>query len=253
VSRLPRRRLLWLVLGSIAVNAVLGISALVAPGFGDVQVRILLTSLCVTGAGIVVLACLPAWERRLLGRVPLLAACTGVLGFALLVVATWIDLDTEAYAKAVATVMLVAAVGIHASVLALARLAPRFRAAQPAASALAALVAALVLVQLWAEWSTAWFARGTGVVAVLLAAVTVAVPVLYRATRAAAVAAVAASAPGEQPSPAGPAVQAQLRHCPACGGPLPTAAGTAGADADTICPACGAAFSVRFRAPACSA
>ena len=246
MSRLPRRRLLGLVLGSIAVNAALGISALVAPGFGDVQVRILMTSLCVTGAGIVVLACLPAWERRRLWPVPPLAAGAAVLGFALLVGATWADVDTDAYAQSVATVMLVAAVGVHASVLALARPAERYRFALPAASGLAALVAVLLLVQLWAQWSAPWFGRMTGVVAVLLAAVTVAVPVLHRAARAAAgslLAQAGAAADLVPPSPA-------LRHCPSCGRPLAVAAAVPGGAAEADCPGCGAVFTVRFAAPA---
>ena len=68
---------------SIAVNAALGIYAVLAPDFGDTQGKILGTSLCVTGAVLLALACEPAWERRLLGPVPPLGAVLGAVGFAL--------------------------------------------------------------------------------------------------------------------------------------------------------------------------
>src|SRR6266508_1536424 len=50
---------------SIAVNAALGIYAVLAPDFGETQEKILGTSLCVTGAAVLALACEPTWERRL--------------------------------------------------------------------------------------------------------------------------------------------------------------------------------------------
>lgn len=64
-----RRVGLGVFFASVAVNAALGIYAVVAPEFGETQGRVLATSLCVTGAVLLALACEPAWERRLLGPV----------------------------------------------------------------------------------------------------------------------------------------------------------------------------------------
>ena len=82
----PRRLGLGIFFVSVAVNAALGIYAVLAPDFGETQGKILGTSLCVTGAVVLALACEPAWERRLLGPVPYAGAVLGAVGFTLAIV-----------------------------------------------------------------------------------------------------------------------------------------------------------------------
>src|SRR5512144_2343493 len=74
---------------SVSINAALGIYALVAPEFGETQSKLLASSMCVTGAVLVALACEPAWERRLLGPVPYAGVVFGTLGFGMAVVGMW--------------------------------------------------------------------------------------------------------------------------------------------------------------------
>lgn len=62
---------------------MIAIYALVAPGFGETEGRILGTSLYVTAAIVLVLACEPAFERALVAPVPLVASLCGSIGFAL--------------------------------------------------------------------------------------------------------------------------------------------------------------------------
>jgi ribosomal protein S27AE len=80
---------------SVTVNAVLGIYAVVAPDFGDMQRRMLLTSLCITGAVLMALCCEPAWERRLLWQIPAAGALLGVAAFAGLIVGIWAEPESE--------------------------------------------------------------------------------------------------------------------------------------------------------------
>jgi hypothetical protein len=223
-----RRRLLWVLLGSIAVNAALGIYALAAPGFGELQRHVLLTSVCVTAGGIVALACLPAWERRRLWPVPLVSVGAAVLGLAFAVVLVWGEPSGgwRAAEKAMGTLFILGGAGVLASLLALAGLAPRFRWVLAVTLGLVGLLALVWIGAMWADWEPSPLAqRLIGVAAVLMAAFVVAVPILHRVS--------AQVAPGE--------ARAAVRFCPACATPV-----AAGAGDEVTCARCGAVFRVRY-------
>jgi len=224
-----RRRLLSVLLGSIAVNAALGIYALVVPGFGDLQRRVLLTSVLVTAAGIVALACLPAWERRRLWPVPVVSVALSALGLVLAVVVVWTEPAGESpLIKTMGTFLILGGAGVLASLLGLARLAHRFRWVLAATLGLIALLALFYVTAIWAELDDppTWLVRVYGVVGILVAALVVAVPVLHRAS---------ARGSGER---------LPVRFCPACGRAL-----SARADEDAACPGCGTRFRVRYERP----
>jgi len=225
-----RRVFLSLLLGSIAVNAALGIYALVVPDFGELQGKILATSACVTGAGVLSLTCLPAWERGRLGLVPVAGIAVSVAGFALLAAGIWAETGTEPVWKTAGTLLLLGGAAGLPSLLALTRLAPRFRWAFPIALSLIGVLAGLTVSVVWGEWEAEWFGRMTGVVAVLVAAFTIAIPLLHRASRRelAAVTGLAG---------------VRVEFCPSCGRRISVAAAE-----DVACPACGARFTVRFLA-----
>ena len=222
-----KRRLLSVLLGSIAVNAALGIYALVVPHFGDLQRRVLLTSVCVTAAGIVALACLPAWERRRLWPVPVVSVALSALGLVLAVVLVWGEPSGgwSAVTKAMGTLFILGGAGVLSSLLGLARLRHRLRWVLVAALGLIALLALFYVVAIWVGLNDppTWLVRVYGVVAILVAAFVVTVPVLHRAS---------ARDTGEH-LPVG--------FCPACGGPL-----SAWADEDAVCPGCATSFRVRY-------
>ena len=119
-----RRIGLGVFFASVAVNAVLGIYALLAPNWGDTQTKILLTSLCVTGAVLLALANEPAWERRLLGPVPYAGATLGAAAFAMTIVAIWTETENETAGKALGSTFTIAVACTVASLVALVRLPP---------------------------------------------------------------------------------------------------------------------------------
>lgn len=215
------------VLAAIAATAGLGLYAVAVPDFGELQAKVLATSACVTGAGVVVLACLPAWERRRLLPAPVLGAAAGAAAFSLLVAGMWAEIEARPYTKTTATLFVAAAAGTLASLLALARLAPRHRWTLAVALALVLVLALLGVAGIWAEPPAGEYGRAVGAAGVVTAAFVLAVPVLHRAGRR------ELPTGGERPS---------LRFCPSCGRPLGAPAG-----GDSSCPACGASFRVRFR------
>ena len=221
-----KRRLLWVLLGSVAVNAALGIYALLVPDFGELQRNVLLTSVCVTAAGIVSLACLPAWERRRLMPFPVVSMVVSVVGLGLAVVIVWAAPagGWPTVDKTMGTLFVLGGAGTLASLLGLVVLARRLRWALAAALGLVAAVAAFSAAQIWIDHDPpTWVLRLYGVVAVLAAAFVVAVPVLHRAS--------AREFAGRLP----------VNFCPACGRAL-----LAASEQDTACPSCGTAFRVRY-------
>jgi hypothetical protein len=171
------------LVGSIVLNAALGIYALLAGEFGDLERQILLTSVTVSGVGMLSLACGPARERRLVWPLPPAGTALAVAAGIVYIVAIWLDSPPEALLKTGGTATVVAVVATHGSLLALATLAQRYRWALPTAIGLAIVLGGMITAVIWGELDNEAYGRAVGVVAVLLAAFTLLVPILHRASR----------------------------------------------------------------------
>ena len=229
VGRRMRRLGLVVFFASITVNAALGVYALVSPDWSETQGKILGTSLCVTGAVLVALACEPAWERSRLGPVPYAGAVLGALGFGLAIGAIWTEPSGDTYGRLVGTVFAVAVACVVASLLALARLAPSHRWVLLVTLGLLTVGTTLYTVLLWlGDDPSEYYLRALGVVLVVLAAFVVTVPVLHWVDRGAV--AVTEARPDA------------VRFCPHCGARL---AGDVGSEIE--CGRCGSGFTVTPR------
>jgi MFS family permease len=226
VGRKLRRAGLGVFFASVSVNAVLGIVAVLSPDFGETQGKILMTSLCVTGAAILVLACEPAWERGLLGIVPLAGAALGTAGFALVIAGIWAEASGDVYGRVQTTVLAYAVACVLASLLALAALAPRRAWIHPVPYVLLAVGATMFSALAWLEGDPpGWFLRTFGVVMIALAAFVVTIPVLHWIDR--------------HELAAVSSVADEIRYCPYYGSGI-----EAGVEAETACARCGREFSV---------
>jgi hypothetical protein len=228
VGRRMRRIGLGVFFASIAVNAALGIYAVLAPDFGDTEGKILGTSLCVTGAVLVALACEPAWERSLLTPAPHAGALLGVFGFGMVVAGIWIESVEDPYGRVMGMTFTLSAACTAASLLVLARVAPRHRWVVLLTLGLLALGGAMLAVTWWWDDPSEIYLRGMGVVLIVLAAFAVTVPVLHWIDRG-----VLAAAEG--------AIGA-VRFCPHCGSKL-----TGDTGVEFACERCGRAFTVTPR------
>ena len=220
-----RRLGLRIFFASVALNAALAIVALLAGSFGELEGKILFSSLCVTGALVLVLACEAARERGRLGLLPRVGAAASLAGFALLMAGIWTESSDDALSRVAGTLLAAAVAAALVSVLSLADLAPRFRWTFRAAAGLALVLAAVIAAGIWGSFEGDWFGRWVGVVAVALAAFVIVVPVLGRVGRREA-----------------DAAAAPVSFCPVCGSPVPARAG-----AEARCDACGSVFVVTVR------
>ncbi|NNF68172.1 MAG: hypothetical protein HKN01_00240 [Acidimicrobiia bacterium] len=173
-----RRVALWLLIASVAVTAAIAIWAVAFGDFDDTTGRILGTSLSLAGGSLLALAASTGWDNA---RIAAIIGVSGaVLGFGLVIVGIWSDPDNEVFWKLTVSAITVGVTGAWIALLATARLAAEHRWVGFVSAASGALLSALLLLALWGEIGESGMARVIGVVAVLVAAFSVVVPVLHR-------------------------------------------------------------------------
>jgi len=219
----------------VGMNAAIGIVVLIAGGLGRTGGRILLTSLCLTAAVMVGLACSTGRRTPSLERVWSVGAVCAAVGFALLIVGIWSEPDSETFWKFPGTLIAACVAVALVSLAGLATLPERLRWTFTVTEALTAVLLAMIVTVIWSEVSSSWFLRIFGAFAVALTAFLLVIPVLARF--------------GARDAPAaGGTTATRGAFCPNCGRPITLALGE-----DTRCRACGATFEVRFRGPGSAA
>lgn len=230
----PVRLFLYLFVASILVNAVLGIWALLVGDFGTTQEKVLGSSFLLSAAMLSVLVNVPAIRRRPLWPAPLVGAIAGAFGFVLFIGLLWTEPDADGWDKLAGSSLVVAAAATLACGLALIPTPDRFRRMRPVGNVLIALLGVSIVIAIWAEADTDWYARLVGVQGVLVAAMTLLIPVLSRF-----------AGPDQQPAreAAEPGASPGVRFCPSCGSPVTP--GPLGSGMSTTCAGCGLTFEVK--------
>lgn len=230
-----RRNGIRFVLGSIAVNAIIGIVAIVSGDFSDLDAKILITSLSVTGASVLALANLTARTQQFVKYMPEVGAVFSVVGFTLLVIGAWGEFEIENLLKASGTAILFASGIAHGGLLSRSRLLPQYKLVLRSAWFFAAVLVGMITFLIWASDSVDGdlYGRAMGVVIILLAATTLAVPVLHRASRSELI----LDLTRERSTGNG------VGYCPSCGSER-----LEHGDEANTCDSCGARFTVNFQA-----
>jgi hypothetical protein len=165
-------------LTSVMVNAVLGVWA-IAGSLGAVEAHVLVTSLLVTGCGVVALACGTAVYGKRLGPLPSIGIAVTLAGFGLLAAATWQEFRVGLVWRLGVSLVMTAGVVAYASLMSGLHLEGRARRLTPTAYTLASLADAFLIAAVWGfDPGDSW--RLFGVIWVLLGAATVAAPIAAR-------------------------------------------------------------------------
>ncbi len=174
-----RKAALRVLIASVVISAALAIVAILGGGMSELGVRVLLTTMTVSGTSLLAMASFAAWDQRgakLFSRIGLAASLATA---ALIIIAIWID-HAPASVEVTLTCMLLGVAGAHGSLVSLARLAPQHAWARPAAHAVGTVLASLMLALVWdliegtdGQWLL------IGVLAVLDAAATVMIIVFH--------------------------------------------------------------------------
>lgn len=220
-----RRIALRALLASIAVSAIMGVLAVLSGRFGEFEMKVLATSMSLSGACVLGMACLTGWH--LSGGMVMSRLGVGAAMAALVIVlpGIWTEVSDDGWWQVAASLVVVAIASAHGCLLAHARLAPRFGWARPFAVALTWLLGCLLLAVLWevSDGNDTW--QAIAVVSILASAGTLGVTVFHWMSRV------------ESPTSA----SAEVRFCPACGKRLWLPAG------EVRCSHCDARFLIELR------
>src|SRR5436190_23321153 len=179
----PKRIFLYLLIGSVAISAVVAIGVVLFGNFGNFEVRVMMTTLTVTVTSILGLACGAYLESRRGRAVPIAGIALSIAAALMTFLIIWNIYDrSETFIKATGSVTLLALCCSHLSLLSLARLDKRFAWSQILAFGAVWLLAAILLYLMWfePEGDSDLIFRAIGVLSILIAAVTVMTPVFHR-------------------------------------------------------------------------
>ena len=226
---------LWVLIGSVALSAVLGIYGLLARELDELGARTLGTTLFVSAAALLVMSNSAIIEEKPRGYfyLSIFGLVMALVALPVFLTALWQDDAAESHWNLGISIEIASIVTAHSALLTLWKLPSRYQFLLPTATALAMALGSLIVVMIWMEESEQDLIRIVGALAILTTAITIIVPVIPRL--------VALDAP-DAASGAGGGSYA-LRHCPNCGVALEPQA-TAGES--TICHSCGASFAVEF-------
>lgn len=178
-----RRLFLYLLILSVAVSAVLGIGVVSLGNFGELEVRVLMTTLTVTVTSILGLACGAYYETGRGHNLPLAGIVLSLVSAAMVFLIIWNVLDNnDIFIKSTLTATMLAASASLLSLLSIARLDRRFAWSRYAAFVFVAILDAILLYIMWfePESDSDLVSRIIGVLSILIASITVMTPVFHK-------------------------------------------------------------------------
>ncbi len=178
-----KRPLLYLLVGSIVLGAVLGIVVVLRNKWGWFEVRVILTTITIAIASLCGLACDLSRTPRGYNLLPRGGLVLTLIAAGMILVGIWSDLETEGYWKTVATVAIFAVATVHVCLLSIARLAGKFSwVFFIACQVVYGLALLLSIVIIWEIDEDQMF-RFIAAVAIVDAALTLVIPLLHRISR----------------------------------------------------------------------
>lgn len=172
-----------MLIASVGLSAVIGIGVILFGDFGEIEVRVLMTTLTVTVTSIFGLACGAYLESGRGKLLPLAGIALSIVAALMCFLVIWNVLDdSEVFTKSFVTAVLLAAACSHLSLLSLARLDKRFSWTRIVASVCVAMLAAILLYIVWFEpyGDSDVVYRILGVLGILVASITVVTPILHK-------------------------------------------------------------------------
>lgn len=176
---------LYSLIASVCLSAFLGIIAILSGDFGELQIKVMLTSLTISDASLGGLCCGAAYEAK---RVPYFALAgillVGITALMLLF-GIWNEVHWDAYWQMVGTMSAFATAFAHLSLLQMARLTRLYQSAIWFAYVVDFSMCGLISYLIWWDYGfdEDWMFRLIGVDAILIAAVSILIPILHRLSR----------------------------------------------------------------------
>jgi MFS family permease len=241
---------LWTMIASLVLAALLGIWALLMPGFSALQEKVLVTSLFVALYLLPAFGCAIVLNRRRDRPIMWIGVASAILALGAVLAIVWFELSTwtgtgEMLLQAIFTATILAVWAAHFGLIRLARLLHPWAAFVPLATVIGGtIIAASIVLVIWFEsyfhWIpdnvAEWLARLLGAMGILVLCGTIITPTLVLIER--------LSAKGSRES-----LPSQLRMelvCPRCGSNEQINVGVG------RCSTCGLRISIDIEEPRCT-
>jgi hypothetical protein len=175
-----KKPLLYALVVSVILGAILGIVLILRNTWGWFEVRIILTTAIVAGASLCGLACDLSKTPFGSNLLPKSGLVLTAIAAALLLLGIWSDIDSEAYWKSVISVSIFAVATVHVCLLSIAKLIGRFQWVYfIGCQIIYGLATLLTILILWEVNSDAMW-RFVAALAIVVAALTLVIPILHR-------------------------------------------------------------------------
>jgi hypothetical protein len=181
--RRMKKTLLYALIGSVALGALLGIVLVLLNTWGWFEIRVMLTTVIIASASLCGLACELSKTPLGLNLLPRSGLAITSVAAALMLLGMWTDIDSVAYWKVATCIAVFAVATVHVCLLSIARVPKRFFWFQWVAFqvvfALAALIAATILFEI--DSNGLW--RFMAAHSIIVAAISIVIPILHRIGR----------------------------------------------------------------------
>ncbi len=179
-----RRLSLQGFLAFLGLTALIAIVSVLSGEFGEIQGKILVTTITISVASIFSMSCAAFIENKELPRVGLTGISLSVCAAALVIAGVWSDIENDVYWKTAISIGILAFSFAHALLLLLRDLDEGQKWIQTVSWLSIALLAVLIVIAVCAQIERAEYYRILGVVAIVVGLETLAIPLLFAMARA---------------------------------------------------------------------
>ncbi len=182
-----KKLFLYVFLASVTASALLGIAILIFGSFGELEIKVLLTAFTVTVTSILGLACGAFLETGRGRVVPITGIVLALISGVMWMFVIWPDGNREAlFVRGLLSITILSATCSHLSLLLLARFEDRFSWVRISAYATVWPLSAVLVFLVWDSHLIGEQVTGrvTGVMSILVGAVTVMTPIFHWLSRA---------------------------------------------------------------------
>jgi hypothetical protein len=182
-SRNFKQPLLYALIASVILGALLGIIVVLRGEWGWFEVRVILTTVTVAIASLCGLACDLSRTPASANLLPKAGLGLTLVAATMVLVGIWTEMDSEPFWKSTASACILSVATVHVCLLSIARLAKKFRWVRAIATQTTYGLAVLLIVMIFWELDDDALYRFVIAVAIVDAALTLIVPILHRISR----------------------------------------------------------------------
>jgi hypothetical protein len=178
-----KRPLLYLLVASVILAVILGISIVLRNQWGWFEIRVILTTLTIAAASVCGLACDVSRALRGYNLLPRAGLILTIIAACLILLGMWSDSNSSAFWKTTICLSVFAIATAHACLLSIARVARRFRWVQTVAYQVIFGLALLIALMIIWELDNQRMFQFVAAMSILDAGLTLLIPILHRISK----------------------------------------------------------------------